>query len=335
MTEVNAIRADNNLPPLKRSSSLDLAAQSHAVDMALDDYFDHDSYDRNGSALFKACDWYLRVQSFYPEWSALAENIAGGHTTPESVLNAWMSNAAHRDAILSTGYWETGVGYYEGTGRYNRYWVQDFGRRSDHFPLIINEDAAETTSRDVSLHIYGDWQEMRLRNDEDPWPAWRPFQTSLDWKVGGGVGEHTIWVELRDEHRTAMSSDAIYLASAPTLGGLSDSVQFAYVISRHELVPWIHQEAVLNVTTQDTLTWSVSTEGGWFIVTPSDGTTPASLSIRPTSFATDNPTTYTGAITVTVTDPIKTQGSPHRIDLFLQVKPQPAGLVWLPLVLID
>ena len=45
---VNAQRlANGSLPPYKRVDALDAAARYHAVDMAQDVYFKHDSYDRN------------------------------------------------------------------------------------------------------------------------------------------------------------------------------------------------------------------------------------------------------------------------------------------------
>ena len=47
---------------------------------------------------------------------------------------------------------------------------------------------------------------------------------------------------------------------------------------------------------------------------------------------TNTPGTYTGSITVTVTDPTETLGSPHRIDLTLRVINTPLYDVYLPLI---
>ena len=63
---VNTLRAEDGLPPLKRSARLSDAANYHATDMGQDDYFDHDSHDRSGGNLVKVCDRVARVQSYYP-----------------------------------------------------------------------------------------------------------------------------------------------------------------------------------------------------------------------------------------------------------------------------
>ena len=76
----------------------------------------------------------------------------GGQSDPAEVMDAWMSSSGHRANILDTNNWELGVGYYQG-GPYGRYWVQDFGRRSGVYPLVIDGEAASTTSRRVSLYI--------------------------------------------------------------------------------------------------------------------------------------------------------------------------------------
>jgi hypothetical protein len=275
----------------------------------------------------------VRVPSYYPNWQSLAENIAAGYTTPESVMDAWMNgDQGHRDNILSTNNWEIGVGYYEGSGHYYRYWVQDFGQRSDVYPLIINQEAAETDSRHVSLFIYGDWEEMRLRNDGGPWTAWQPFQATLNWTLSNGRGEHTAWAEMRSGGHTTVSSDTIYLTSAPALGNLPETLSFTYSIPDGRLLPVAHRATPLNVGDDKPLTWGITTGGDWFTAAPLDGTTPASFWITPTTFGTETVATYTGAVTVTVVDPAGTENSPHRIDLTLQIVNTPLSTVHLPLI---
>jgi len=333
MERVNTVRAENGLPPLKRASLLDDAARYHATDMGQDNYFNHDSYDRSGGSLVKACAWSARIQSYYPNWRSLAENIAVGYATPESVMNGWMGSSGHRANILSTSNWEIGVGYYEGSGSWYRYWVQDLGRQSGVYPLIINQEATSTDSRDVSLYIYGDWQEMRLRNDDDDWTAWQPFQATSNWTLGGGVGEHTVWAEMRTGGDTTVSSDDIYLTRAPALGNLPNTLSFLYSIPDQRLVPAVHQTTPLNVGDDDTLTWSLTHAGDWFIVAPTGGATPASFWITPTTFETGAVATHTGAVTVTVVTPAGTEGSPHQTNLTLQVVNTPLSYVYLPLIL--
>jgi uncharacterized protein YkwD len=329
---VNTVRADNGLPPLKRSSALDDAARYHATDLGEDNYFDHNSYDRSGGNLVYVCAWSSRIQHYYPNWHSLAENIAGGYSTPASVMAGWMGSSGHRANILSTSNWEIGIGYYAGSGQYSRYWVQDFGRSSGVYPLIIDRDAATTESRDVSLYIYGDWQEVRLRNDDGPWSNWLPFQSEMAWTLSSGRRDHTVSAEMRAGSETATSSDTIYLdVSPPALGNLPAELRFAYSIPSAQLVPVSYALTPQNVGDDDTLSWTVAFEGTWFEATPLSGSTPGSFSITPTVFSTDTVATYSGVVTVTVLDPPETEGSPQRIELTLRVVDTPIVAVYLPL----
>ena len=55
------------------------------------------------------------------------ENIAAGSSTPEAVVNQWMSSPGHRENILNGKYRYLGVGYaYDGNSEYAHYWVQLF-----------------------------------------------------------------------------------------------------------------------------------------------------------------------------------------------------------------
>jgi hypothetical protein len=121
-----------------------------------------------------------------------------------------MISTGHRNNILSAYSWEIGVGYFQGGG-YGSYWVQDFGRQSGVYPLIINQEAESTDSRSVSLYIYGDWTEIRLRNDDGEWSQWMPFQNNLNWELVGGVGTHTVWAEMRNGLETTSFHDTITL----------------------------------------------------------------------------------------------------------------------------
>ncbi|HEX7973052.1 MAG TPA: CAP domain-containing protein [Anaerolineales bacterium] len=165
---VNQARLESQLPPLKRVKELDEAAVYHAVDMAQDRYFQHDSYDLVDGKLTFVCAWSSRVGSFYSGWSSLAENLAIGYATPAAVMNGWLNSAGHKSNILSAGNWEIGVGY----SSQGAYWAQDFGQRSGVYPLVIDREADATGSLSVSIYVYGTWKEIRLRNEDGPWSAW-------------------------------------------------------------------------------------------------------------------------------------------------------------------
>lgn len=332
VNRVNSVRAANGLPPLKRVYLLDAAARYHATDLAQDNYFDHDSYDRSAGELVLVCAWSARITTYYPGWSSLAENIAAGYATPAAAMDGWLNSDGHRANILSTVNWELGVGYYAGSGDYYSYWVQDFGRRHDVYPLIIDRDAAATQSQVVTVYIYGDWQEMRLRNDDGLWTEWQPFRPALSWTLAPGRGEHTVWAELRAGDRSATSVDSIFLdAAIPALGDLPDSLAFTYNLQTGHMLPSAYEPVVENAGSDEPLTWQLAQEGGWFEAGPTAGTTPASFRIEPTAFDVSATGSYTGTVTVTVVDPPGTLGSPQTISLQLDVVDRPAYYLFVPL----
>ncbi len=332
---VNAERAARGLPPLKRVTLLDDASRYHAKDMADDNYFEHDSYDRSGSSLVKVCAWSGRISSYYPGWSNLGENIAAGYSTPESVMNGWMNSDGHRANILRDTFWEIGVGYYEGGGNYYRYWVQDFGKRSGYYPIIINNEASTTTNKDVSLYIYGSWTEMRLRNNSDAWTAWLPFSNSYAWQLPAVTGNHSVSVELRKTGATATSSDTIFLdyPLQPMLGNIPDVITFTYSISSGSLMPATVQSTPQNTGNGAILTWQTSTADNWYEILPQSGNTPEAITITPTNFDTDTIATYTGMFAVTVSSPTGVIGSPHQTEVRLFVIADPIHLNYLPALL--
>lgn len=206
---VNEQRAAQGLPPMKFNTNLTDAARYHAADMSQDDYFNHQTQDRINGALVKVCNWSDRLKVYYTIYNGLAENIASGYPSPESVIEGWMNSSGHRTNILGN-YREIGVGFY------NNYWVQDFGDRADSFPVIINKEAQQTNSPQVTLYIYGSWQQMRLRNDDDSWGEWQSFSQETPWTLRDVNGERRVDVELRNSNTTVSTSDTIILANNTT-----------------------------------------------------------------------------------------------------------------------
>ncbi len=324
---VNAERAKIGLPPLKRVDSLDDVARYHAVDMDADAYFEHDTYDRSNGDLVYVCTWSARIGDYYTGGSK-GENIAGGYRTPEQVMNGWMNSSGHRANILREGYWEIGVGFYD------YYWVQDFGKRSSVYPVVINREAVETDSYLVDLYVYGDWSEMRIRNDGGAWSDWMTFRNEVTgWALPPTVGEHTVEVEMRDGGSTASYSDKILLTQGglPTLD-VPESVSFIYSMADAELLPASHYVVPVDSQTGMPLSWEVSQVGTWFTVSPQSGTTPQGFTITPADYEMGSTITYNGVVTVTVTSPDGTQNSPARINVTLYVFGGPFERVYLPLV---
>lgn len=330
---VNGARLNQGLPPLKRADPLDNSSLYHAIDMAQDNYFHHDTYDLVGGILTPVCAWYQRLASYYSNWMYLAENIAVGYTDPTSVMNGWMNSTGHRDAILNDVAWEMGVGYYSG-GYWGNYWVLDFGKRNGVYPLVINGDAATTTSRKVAVNIYGDFSQMRLKNDNGAFGSWQPFQNQFSWRMDCGVGNHTVTAELRTSTGTILStSDSIQLtiSGCPYLGGMPDTISFLYSQAEDNIFyPSSFTVIPANTVTDDAISWSLSEFGTWFNVTPTTGVTPDSFQIIPTGI--ESPGIHTGSITITVTSPSTTEGTPKIINLRLIVVAYPLYKIYSSII---
>jgi hypothetical protein len=116
------------------------------------------------------------------------------------------------------------------------------------------------------------------------------------------------------------------LFPAAELGGIPASAAFtATVDGGVHLDPADLTVTPANVNGDGTLSWTLTTTGGWFAVDRTHGTTPQSFTITPETFATDRPGTYTGAVTVTVTAPSDTRHRVQRIDLTLEVRAPALG----------
>jgi len=328
---VNEERATTSLPPLKRVTQLDQAARYHAADMYQDDYFAHDSKDRSGSSYVIVCAWSTRIGNFYTNRNWLGENIAWGYGTPQAVMAGWKGSPGHYANIMRPEFTEIGVGYYTGS-----IWVQDFGSRNGVYPLVINREAAETDDRNVSLYIYGNtttWTEMRLRNNSLAWTGWMPFQNNLPWQLPDTIGSHTVTVEMRKGSSTTSSNDSIYLSvvTTPTLGNLTESFEFTYSIADARFQPAETSFTPLNISNELALTWQSTSQGGWFSVTPESGATPGSFTVTPQG-SYNPPGSHSGSVTITVTNPSGTIGSPHTIDLILTILDGPFNYDYLPLL---
>lgn len=331
---VNQERLNNGgLPPLKRVTELDQAARYHAEDMRVDSYFQHDSYDGPGGATF-ACAWSTRIGAFYTGASSMAENIAWGYGSPANVMSGWMGSTGHRNNILTTSRWEIGVGYASGN-----IWVQDFGRKSGRYPLVINREAAVTTTRNVAIYIYkgtgsAAWTHMRLKNDTDAgFGPWQPFQNSFSWTLGPGNGARSVTAELSSNGGSsvgATSTDTITLNAPNSLSDVPDQIIFFHDLGTGQTSPSDSTLNLDNMGSGGALTWSAASQGSWFDLSSAGGVTPSALTITPTAFG-GSPQTYTGAVTVTVTSPGGTENSPQRVDLTLIVVPQ-VEHIYLPVI---
>lgn len=117
----NELRASAGCPALQISPVLVAAARAHSRDMATNGFFDHIGSD--GSSAVQR----IERAGYHPR--IVAENIAAGFATPESVMTAWSTSPGHRTNLLNCEVTEVGVGYvFDATSEYGHYWTQDFGQ---------------------------------------------------------------------------------------------------------------------------------------------------------------------------------------------------------------
>jgi len=117
---VNRLRAEAGVAPLVENAKLDAAAQEHAEDMLARNYYDHKSPEG------KQVGDRLSAEGY--SWRLAAENLAAGHVTVASVLDAWMQSSGHRANLLRPNVKDFGFGLAVGPfdSRYRVLWVQTF-----------------------------------------------------------------------------------------------------------------------------------------------------------------------------------------------------------------
>lgn len=111
---VNLERAKVGARPLKFAEDLTASALVRSRELPLK--FSHTR--PNGSKCFTAMPQVGHI---------LGENLAGGQTSPQQVVQAWMDSKSHRDNILNKQFKEIGiVYYYQSNSKFKHYWVQHF-----------------------------------------------------------------------------------------------------------------------------------------------------------------------------------------------------------------
>lgn len=114
---VNEERTKQGLSKLTLSTKLNEIAYAKSKDMAVNNYFSHNS-PTYGTP-------FQMLKKFGISYKSAGENIAAGQKTPEEVMRSWLNSSGHRANILNKNYTELGVGYYKG-GSYGTYWTQTF-----------------------------------------------------------------------------------------------------------------------------------------------------------------------------------------------------------------
>jgi uncharacterized protein YkwD len=107
LVELNKIRAQHGLQPVKISARLTAASEQHSKEMGLAGYFEHNSHD--GTAFWKRIGrWYASKGFGY--WS-VGENLlwSSPDVDPAGALQLWMNSPEHRANILTPRWREIGI----------------------------------------------------------------------------------------------------------------------------------------------------------------------------------------------------------------------------------
>jgi uncharacterized protein YkwD len=107
LAELNQVRRQHGLAPLRLSQPLSAAADSHSRAMGTLGFFDHDS--RDGSEFWKRVQrWYS--PDGYRTWS-VGENLlwSSGRLGAAAAVKLWMESPGHRRNILTARWREIGL----------------------------------------------------------------------------------------------------------------------------------------------------------------------------------------------------------------------------------
>jgi uncharacterized protein YkwD len=107
LANINALRRQHGLAPLRLSTALSAAARQHSTEMASRGYFSHDS--ANGSSFDR------RIARFYPMggrryWS-VGENLlwSSPDVDAKGALDMWFNSPEHRKNMLTARWREIGL----------------------------------------------------------------------------------------------------------------------------------------------------------------------------------------------------------------------------------
>jgi len=111
------------------------SAYEHSSDLAQSDTFSHlgsgTTSDITGSNHGGSSKFNERIkENGYTNYSIIGENIAGGQSSIESALEAWLASPAHCTNIMESEFKEIGVAVVTNPdSTYGIYWTQNFGAK--------------------------------------------------------------------------------------------------------------------------------------------------------------------------------------------------------------
>ncbi|MFT6243922.1 MAG: hypothetical protein ACJA0U_002924 [Salibacteraceae bacterium] len=121
---INEERKALFMSPLKLDDGLNQAARYHAFDMATQNYFYEESYDRIDGELVLVSGAKTRIGQFHPKQHILSQNIAAGSTNAIETFNQWMEYDEQYDVLFDESSKKVGIGiFYDSSSSSGYYWV--------------------------------------------------------------------------------------------------------------------------------------------------------------------------------------------------------------------
>lgn len=107
---------------LRWNDALTQGAELHSQDMQANNFTSHTGSDTSTVG--------QRITATGYAWSAVAENIAGGQTTMNQVVDSWMASDGHCANIMNPNLVDMGLACVAGapSNTYTTYWTMDMGR---------------------------------------------------------------------------------------------------------------------------------------------------------------------------------------------------------------
>jgi uncharacterized protein YkwD len=122
-------------PALTWNNELYASAYEHSYDLAQSDTFSHYGSgtvsDVTGSNNNKASYFNERIKANgYVNYKTIGENIAGGQSTIQEAVDAWIASPTHCTNLMNPAFKEIGVAVViNDNSEYKIYWTQNFGSK--------------------------------------------------------------------------------------------------------------------------------------------------------------------------------------------------------------
>ena len=108
LAELNVVRVEHGLRPLRLNHRLTAAADAHSREMVLSGYFGHESADGSGFA--------SRIKDYYEPRAArrtwtVGENLIWQERrlTARAAVTSWLASPGHRENLLEPAFREVGI----------------------------------------------------------------------------------------------------------------------------------------------------------------------------------------------------------------------------------